>query len=149
MKLAFTLDHPRAFIFAPDDFPEDPEERQKGLEKSTNFVVCQGPAPDPDKPHTDSYGRFTFAPLPGNCGIVVSTDTWIAERWRKQGSADRLHKIKENIARQLGYSLMLSTSISTNMPQVISAAKAGWKFVDHFQNKRTNHQCLIGIKHLK
>jgi hypothetical protein len=149
MKLGFTIEQPRSFVFVPDTFPEAREEREKGLEKSTEFMVFLTPAFDPETGLKDMYGRFTFATLPGNCGIVVSTDTWIAEKWRRQGSAARLHKIKDIIARQLGYSLMLSTTISTNMPQVVSAAKAGWKFVDHFKNGRTNNQCLIGIKHLR
>lgn len=144
MKLIWT--HKNGHVYGPDDFPEDIHERSKGLLKPTLFEIYLT-AKEFEVKHI--YGFFTFSTLEGNCGIVVSSGTWITALWRNQGSANRLQEIKEFVARELGYSLMLSTVISTNVPQIVSASKAKWRFICNFLNKRTNNTCLLGVKHLK
>lgn len=147
MKIVLDHKHPDLLVYGPDNFPDDPLELEKGLLEVVSFDVRTTPLAEGRV--ATPYGKFTFQPMPGNCGIVVSTDTWIEYGMRNCGSASRLHIVKEALARKLGYSMMLSTTISTNVPQVVSAAKAGWKFVSHFTNKRSGNVCLIGVKHLK
>lgn len=91
-------------------------------------------------------GSFTLAPMPGNCGIVVSTATWLPARVRGSGLSYVLHHFKEDIARKAGYSIMLCTVVQGNEPQVKGATNVGWKFWYRFMNRRTNNVCEIGVK---
>lgn len=90
--------------------------------------------------------NFTLAPLYGCCGVVVSTGSWNKE---PSISSSDFHKIKEQIARHLGYSLMLATTQLRNIPEVIGAGKNDWKFVHTFRNKRTDNDLGLMIKDLK
>lgn len=142
MKLWYT-DLKRRSVFVPDDFPDDAETLEKGLQKETLFEVYTSPE------RAIKIGHFRFVTLPGNCGVVVSTDTYVEPAWRGFGGG-ALQEVKAHIAKELlGYSLMLSTVISTNVPEVVGASKAIWRFISDFVNKRTGNVCLVGVKHLK
>lgn len=92
-------------------------------------------------------GSFTFAPMPSCCGVVVSTGSYILPEYRDY-RAYRFHDLKEHVARELGYSCMLATTHTSNFPEVIGAAKHGWKMHPAFINKRTGNQLTVMEKHL-
>lgn len=94
-------------------------------------------------------GSFALAPLPGNCGVVVSTATMISHSYRGKGWSRTLHKFKESLAIKLGYKIMLSTVVWDNEPQLRSATKAGWCTVKHFVNKRTSNPTHLMVKELQ
>jgi hypothetical protein len=111
-------------------------DRDKGLEQPVRFSVS----------FTNSekeIGSFAFAPMPGCCGVVVSIHSSLQCR---QGKA--FHALKEHVARELGYSRMLATTETGNFPELIGAAKAGWKMHPAFTNKRTGHQLTVMEKAL-
>lgn len=128
------------------EFPDGGEgEHEKGLYKEQTFKV-QWERTDKSR---EDVGQFTLAPLPGCCGVVVSTGSWLHTKQRGlQYISVSFHEIKELVARHFGYSLMLSTVQLRNLPQIISGSKAGWKYIHHFRNKRTDHDLTLGLKEL-
>lgn len=119
-----------------------PEDLEKGLVNPESFTVI-------DLQSNESVGWFTLCPMPGNCGMVVSTGTRVRWERRGRGLSYVLHEAKEELSRALGYTKMISTVQSFNDPQIISAKKSGWREVDEFTNKRTNNDILIMVKDLK
>ena len=93
-------------------------------------------------------GHTSFSPLPGCCGIVVSHGTYLTEQTRGSGLSEPFRKLKEQIARELGYSLMLATTDMANFPAVGNMFRSNYQMVDAFTNKRTGHLIGLGIKKL-
>ena len=151
MKAFSTVSQPAVaseYIYSAMVGDDEVVEQDKGLYKPQLFYVWrkgthQGAA--------DSHiGRFTLAPLAGCCGVVVSTDSYLEESWRKTPVvSEHFHKLKEETARKLGYSLMLATTQLRNIPEVVGASKAKWKFIHFFRNKRTDNDLGLMIKDLK
>jgi hypothetical protein len=90
-------------------------------------------------------GYFTLAPLPGCCGVVVSIDSYLA---KNEASGKIFHELKAAVARELGYSRMIATTQTRNFPELIGAAKNGWKMHEAFINKRTGEQLTVMEKAL-
>src|ERR1700761_4391320 len=116
------------------DVEEGLKASDKGLMESTNFIVLWN--------HSDKrispFGRFTLVPMPGCCGIIVSVGSYLEPGFRSQHNPSRwFHEIKEKVARHFGYSLMLMTTQTSNFPEVIGAAKSGWRLHHSFRNART------------
>lgn len=129
------------------EFPDgDPGEHEKGLYKEQQFTVEWERS---DKTR-EKLGTFVLSPLPGCCGVVVSTASYLEEKQRGLSYiSTSFHEIKEKVARHYGYSLMLSTVQLRNLPEIIGASKAKWRFIHHFRNKRTDNDLTLGIKELK
>lgn len=109
----------------------------KGLEKATRFRV---------RSEDKEVGEFTFEPMPGCCGVVVSTRTWIRPAYRGTGFGQTLQHLKCGIAQDLGYGAMIATCETSNIPEIVGASKARWKIGPIFTNPRTRHQLGIMIK---
>jgi hypothetical protein len=95
-------------------------------------------------------GDFSFAALPGCCGVVVSHDT-VRRGLLYEGNkyfSDNFRRIKEAFAKHLGYSVMIATTDMANLPAVGNMFKSNYKIVDTFSNARTDHLIGIGIKRL-
>ena len=115
-------------------------ELDKGLEQRQYFPVVSANS-------KQTLAGFYLEPLPGCCGVVVSTGSWIIPEYR--GSFGKLfHTLKETVARKLGYSLMLATTELRNLPEVIGASNAKWKHIHTFRNQRTSHDLSLMIKDL-
>ena len=108
----------------------------KGLDHPVNCIIDFNAM-------NQNWASFTFAPLYGCCGVVVSS---ASKNLRLDSQL--FHQIKAAVARWLGYSCMIATVECTNFPEVIGAGKNGWAFVDSFVNKRTNHTLGVMVKHL-
>ena len=108
----------------------------KGLDRPVHFIVDFNV-------ENKEWATFTFAPMFGCCGVVISA----ASNNRRLDSTT-FHQIKAQVAKWLGYSCILATVECTNFPEVIGAGKNGWKFVDSFINKRTQHTLGIMVKHV-
>lgn len=92
----------------------------------------------------NALARFTLKEQINCCGILVSTDTFIAEQMRGRGIAHEFMNLKIAIAKEFGYSLLMATvDIGNNPAEVHILEKFGWKKVDEFINKRTRH--TLGI----
>lgn len=114
--------------------------REKGLPQGHIFDVFHGER-DPEK-----VGRFRLDPLPGCCGVVVSTDSFIEPIRRGSWVGTEFHEIKALVAKHYGYSAMLMTTQLRNIPEVVGASKAGWKFLETFRNTRTNNDLGVALK---
>jgi hypothetical protein len=117
---------------------------EKGLDGVVNFIVSRTPSSAGD------FGWFTLAPLPGCCGVVVSIHSRLKEGWAGTPViGDHFHKLKEHVARELGYSMMLATTQLRNIPEVVGASKAGWRIEKFFRNKRSGNDIGVMFKELK
>lgn len=114
----------------------------KGLLVPTKFSVY--PSWITDGP----LGTFKLAPMPGCCGVVVSTETEIPVLYRGRGFAKVLQAAKEMLASKLGYSMMIATVQMENIPELVSAVHAEWKIEKTFTNKRTKRLLGLLIKEL-
>ena len=121
-----------------DDF-DLAEILSKGLDGAQHFSVRHDLAID-----GGVVGGFTFQTLPGCCGVVVSTSSWLKDKPWNLGQ--HFHKLKEKVARELGYAAMLSTTHCRNVQEVVGGAKAGWKWEHPFKNPRSGNEIFFGIK---
>lgn len=126
---------------ADNEFYEDLVKEQKGLRKETMFTLHRV---------TDyseyQIGQFALAPMPGCCGIVVSCYTFLKEDNRGQGLSEPFRQLKHKLAKDLGYTVMIATTQTKNIPAVGNMIKSKYKIVDVFRNKRTGNDIGIGIK---
>lgn len=96
---------------------------------------------------------FTFylEEMFNNCGMLVSTNTYVADGYRKLGIGTVLHAIKEDIARITGYSFMMYTD-SVNQEVLKPNQKImndiGAKEVFRGTNKRSYNNMALWIKDL-
>ena len=112
---------------------------EKGLDKSVriHFEYC------------DVEGKFvevgfvTFAPMPGCCGVVISTNLYILPEFRGGVYSSIFQELRAKAAWRLGYTSMLATIQMNNIPQVVSCAKHGWKFLKTFTNRRSGNLLAI------
>ena len=118
---------------------------EKGLKKPAKFSVFRLHYPDLNKGENEC-GHFVLAPMPGCCGVVVSTDSYINPKWRGGALSKPMHNIKEKAAKALGYTTMIATVQARNYPEVVGASNSGWRFLHTFRNKRTSNDIGIMVK---
>lgn len=118
------------------------ENEKKGLDEPALFQVNSTKSPN------SLFGQFKLAPMPGCCGVVVSTESYIVPTYRGSAFSESFHAIKEHVAKQLGYSLMLATIQTRNIPEIVGASKAKWKIVHCFRNKRTTNDIGVALKEI-
>lgn len=116
---------------------------EKGLEAPMHVTVLGSWCPQ-----GTHLGYFTFSPLPGCCGVVVSSESSLHDVSKISGTGRLFHRLKAEVARKLGYSMMLATTQASNLPEVIGGAKAGWKWSNEFTNTRTGNLLFVGLKKL-
>jgi GNAT superfamily N-acetyltransferase len=88
--------------------------------------------------------RFTLIQQPNCCGILVSTDTYVNVNYRGKGIGQEMLLLKEALAKEFGYSLILATvNMSDNPAECHILEKNGWIVNTSFINARTNHK--VGI----
>lgn len=124
-------------VEVPDDL------QNKGLEVKTHFIVYSGTGPTRSK-----IGSFTLEPMPGCCGIVVSTQSFLEPHCRGGRTGKLFHELKAKTAKTLGYTTMFMTTQLRNIPEVVGASHAKWKFLHYFRNSRTNNDIGIAVKDL-
>jgi GNAT superfamily N-acetyltransferase len=88
---------------------------------------------------------FTLVEQVNCCAILVSTRTFVYEPYQGQGIAQEMMPIKEALAREFGYSMLLATvNVSGNPAEVHILEKFGWQLSgDTFVNPRTKN--TIGV----
>lgn len=122
-----------------------------------NFVIESQPIGVKDEWYTDKVdcGKYKLMvskriiaswelyQMKNCCGICVSTAAMVHHAYRKQGLGLILNQIRMDLARIMGYSLLLCTDVVKNTPQqkILSANK--WKLIHRFVNQRTKNE--IGI----
>jgi hypothetical protein len=83
--------------------------------------------------------QWTLVAMPGCCGIVISTACKTYERYQHRGLGTLLNQMRIQMAYELGYSLILSTDVTTNVPQERILQKMQWRKLTVFKNRRTDN----------
>ncbi len=91
---------------------------------------------------------FKLGQLHGCCGVCVSFNADVNEKFRKKGVNKLGNKLRQEIARVCGYAVLLCTDVEGNVPQQKTLEKEGWQKLFAFVNNRTNNKVNISIKHL-
>ncbi len=118
-------------------------ENAKGLAREARFSIFMMSS------HSEFLiGKTSLSPMPGCCGIVVSHYTELTPNNRGTSLSDPFRDLKSNLAKALGYTVMVATTDMSNFPAVGNMFKSKYKMVSSFINKRTNHLIGIGIKTL-
>lgn len=127
------------------EIPDGDEYRGKGLHGPMTFEVHYENVGGGVVPQ--SLARFSLEPMPGCCGIVVSTGSY-KDPIFSWVNGDHFHELKARVAASFGYKTMLMTTQLRNIPEVVGASKARWKFFHFFRNSRTNNDIGIAVKDL-
>lgn len=88
---------------------------------------------------------FALLPMPGCCGICISTGAYVCSDLRGRGLGTILNTIRIEIARYMGYTVLLCTDVESNKAQRAILAKNGWKDIYQFVNKRTKNTVNISV----
>ena len=92
--------------------------------------------------------RFELAQMLGCCGICISTGTYVHPDFRGKGVNSLLNNFRIDIAKDLGYGLLMCTDLKSNTPQMKTLDKNGWKHIHEFKNPRTGNILNVTIKEL-
>jgi len=90
-------------------------------------------------------GKCELHPMPGNCGMLVSTQLSMATNFQRKGFTSVFREHMYDIAKKdLGYSYIIATTIMTNKAELGSSKKAGWETLgEGFINTRTKNEIVI------
>lgn len=92
--------------------------------------------------------RFKLIQMSGCCGICISTGTYVNPDFRGKGVNVILNNFRIDIAKHLGYGLLMCTDLKSNTPQMKTLDKNDWKHIHEFKNPRTGNILNITIKDL-
>lgn len=91
---------------------------------------------------------FQLIPMINCCGILVSTRVQVSKSYQNKGLGTILNSLRIDIARHLGYGILLCTDVMTNEYQQKILNRNGWKSIHEFINPRTNNRVGIHIINL-
>jgi GNAT superfamily N-acetyltransferase len=92
--------------------------------------------------------QFKLIQMTGCCGICISTGTYVHPDFRGKGVNVLLNNFRIDIAKYLGYGLLMCTDLKSNTPQMKTLDKNGWKHIHEFKNPRTGNILNVTIKEL-
>jgi hypothetical protein len=102
-------------------------------EKSTFFLQSK------DNPSL-VYAKWSMKQLSGCCGVCVSYHAIVNENHRKKGLGTLLNKLRQQMAWEATYTILLCTDIVANIPQQKILNKHGWKTLLEFENRKTKNK---------
>lgn len=88
-------------------------------------------------------GFYELNTFPGCNQIVVSNHAFIEKGERGKGLGNEAHFQRLSKMRELGYDYALCTVVKDNEAQIHILEKNGWRKLDEFWNRETEHQVLI------
>lgn len=102
----------------------------------------------------NNFGKYQIAKmrlyqLPGCCGVAVSSDVYVAERYRNQGINNLLHTFRINLAKYMGFGTLMCTYTHRQEAVKRTLVKNNWKELYTFINPRTNNTVHMSIIDLK
>lgn len=114
------------------------------------YVAIKGSIGESSRyPFKSILAEFHLMQLPGCCGVVVSTGSWIIPELRGKGFGSYLNTLRQDLARDLDYGYILCTDISTNLPQRALLKRQGWSDLTLFRNPKTGNEVYISGKQLR
>lgn len=96
----------------------------------------------------DYLTMFTLSQLAGCCGACVSSGAYVALTARGRGIGTFFNKVRQRIARELGYGIMICTDVESNEPQQKILDNTGWESVYKWTNPRTRNALEMRVVHL-
>jgi GNAT superfamily N-acetyltransferase len=99
-------------------------------------------------PNFELVTIFTLEQMKGCNGIVISRSVEITPDFRGKGYGSAFCTMRENIAKDFGYSLIVCTIVVGNIPQEKIMAKNGWQKMVQFMNQKTSNNVSLYYKHL-
>lgn len=90
---------------------------------------------------------FSLEMIPGNCGICVSTGSFVFEQYRNRGIGKALNLVRIEIAKRLGYSIIMCTIKESNTIQKKILWANNWRQDYTFLNMNTGN--TIGVYYLR
>lgn len=129
----------------PGNFPKDNtylNQIEVNLKEETTSKV------DPKWKWRERVCLFSLTQLPGCCGILVSHNTFVDMPYRGKGIAKFLQKIKEEIAKDNQFTMLMCTTRKDNKVQNKLLKKSGWQKINKFKNKRTRNNLFVWVKEL-
>lgn len=97
---------------------------------------------------SELVSKFKLIQMIGCCGICVSTKVFVYNNFRNKGVNIILNNFRIDIAKKLGYGILLCTDISSNLAEVKTLNKNSWEHIYNFKNPRTKNNINISIKKL-
>ncbi len=91
---------------------------------------------------------FELVPMINCCGILVSTRVLVDKDYRNLGLGTILNSLRIDIARNLGYGVLLCTDVISNTYQQKVLSRNGWKLTHEFINPRTKNRIGVHIINL-
>jgi hypothetical protein len=92
--------------------------------------------------------QFGLIQMPGCCGICISTGVGVCANYRRKGLNKLLNQMRINIAKFLGYGILMCTDVIANTAERKTLEANGWKPIYGFKNPRTNNLLHVTIKEL-
>ena len=123
-------------------------ELSKGLQDCTLSIIRQtGYLSSYDNQVRPLYWtQYCLSSFPGCCGILVSHASNIIKEYRGFGLGDYFHKERLQLAKDMGYSCVTCTTISSNEAEIKILQNNGWKKVHEFKNSRTGNTVHMWVK---
>lgn len=91
---------------------------------------------------------FRLGELHGCCGVCVSYHANVTEEFRRAGINKVANRLRQEMARQAGFTVLLCTDVESNEPQRKTLEREGWQKIFQFTNRRTDNKVNISVKHL-
>ena len=102
---------------------------------------------NPDVEWSSAVSAFNLTQFPGNCGMMITHETYQAFDYRKKGLSVPIQKMKEKIARHFNYTILLATTVPSNLNDNV-LAKAGFTRLEPlcFTSRRTANKITTWMK---
>jgi ribosomal protein S18 acetylase RimI-like enzyme len=94
-------------------------------------------------PEGELVAYFKLSQIPGCCGICVSYNSGVDERFRSRGIGSILNSMRIQMAYEDGYTVLMGTTVETNGHELRILEKNGWRQISSFVNKRTRRTVLV------
>ncbi len=114
------------------------------IEKTENSSIYQVMCPK----LSHKISRFILRGMPGCHGVCINHAVEVFDPYKNRGIGTILNDMRNEIARDLGYGVMVCTVVSTNIPQIRIMEKNFWQRMFEFNNLRTNNMVCFFKKDL-
>jgi len=111
------------------------------LGKKVNLVCVNGNYSLQDSSNRVAY--FCLAEFPGCCGMAVSFCASVNSSYRNKGLGRLLNLLRQQIAYDNRFTVMVCTDVVTNEPQQKILTGNGWEKILEFKNRKTNNQVAM------
>ena len=95
---------------------------------------------------TYTIADFKLIGFPGCCGLVISTQTMVAESCRGRGIGKLLQHLKKHLALSLGFGAILAVTVQKNEIQHKVFEGAGYQHLEDVYNKGTGNTINMFLK---